>query len=37
MSGMVGQSKDSFLRTVNEMIALEPENIAIYKNGAVFE
>lgn len=31
MSGMVGQSKDSFLRTVNEMIALEPENIAIYK------
>ena len=22
MSGMVGQSKDSFLRTVNEMIAL---------------
>lgn len=31
MSGMVGQSKDSFLRTVNEMIALQPENIAIYK------
>lgn len=42
MSGLVGQSIESFMATINEIIKLKPENISIYKmevylNNAIYK
>jgi len=31
MSGLIGQSSESFLKTIDDIIALQPQNISIYK------